>query len=382
MLSVKTKEHLRRGLVAGAPRWGTLAGGMAALCLTAVCTGNMLRVVTVTDTGGQTGTAITAARRTAALLEQTGVTPAAADDAFEISAKSGKNTITVLRASTVSLTVDGTTNPMVTTGSTVEQALAQAGVTLGEEDEVTPALGDPVSDGTAITVYRVRYEDYTVQEPVPMQTNQRQTSLLHRNPDKTLTLQQGADGEALITYRDRYVDGVWQSKVELSRETLSAMIPEVEETYTESAPVSAFTGPEIVDGVPAQGVQTTYTAKRATAYSASATAKGAAGYGLCYGTVAVNPAVIPYGTLMYIASPDGKFVYGYAYAADTGSAMVAGHAFIDLFYDTKQQAIENAVVSVNVYLIDADTAAQYADTNAELLKQAEAETAALQGKAG
>ena len=44
--------------------------------------------------------------------------------------------------------------------------------------------------------------------------------------------------------------------------------------------------------------------------------------------------VIPYGSLLYITSDDGKFVYGYAYAADTGTALVQGKAFIDLYYET------------------------------------------------
>ena len=33
------------------------------------------------------------------------------------------------------------------------------------------------------------------------------------------------------------------------------------------------------------------------------------------GRVAVNPNVIPYGTKLYIASPDGSIVYGYAIAS-------------------------------------------------------------------
>ena len=83
----------------------------------------------------------------------------------------------------------------------------------------------------------------------------------------------------------------------------------------------------MVDGVPVEGVAATYTGQRATGYSASATAKGASGRRLTYGTVAINPGVIPYGSLLYITSDDGKFVYGYAYAADTGAALVQGKAF-------------------------------------------------------
>ena len=67
--------------------------------------------------------------------------------------------------------------------------------------------------------------------------------------------------------------------------------------------------------------------------------KGSSGRRLTYGTVAVNPNVIPYGDLMYITSADGRFVYGYAYAADTGTAMMTGSAFIDLYYETYSKAL-------------------------------------------
>ena len=61
--------------------------------------------------------------------------------------------------------------------------------------------------------------------------------------------------------------------------------------------------------------------------------------------------MIPYGSLLYITSTDGRFVYGYAIATDTGSAMQQGHALVDLFYDTFDEAYLSAVQSVNVYIL-------------------------------
>ena len=66
---------------------------------------------------------------------------------------------------------------------------------------------------------------------------------------------------------------------------------------------------------------------------------------------------------MYITSADGQFVYGYAYAADTGTAMMTGHAFIDLYYETYAESVKSAVIPVNVYVLDAETAAQYKEAN-------------------
>ena len=74
--------------------------------------------------------------------------------------------------------------------------------------------------------------------------------------------------------------------------------------------------------------------------------------GLGYGTVAVDPDVIPYGTKLYITSTDGKFVYGYAVATDTGIAVQKGEILVDLFYETYAESVINGAIQVNVYVVD------------------------------
>ena len=164
------------------------------------------------------------------------------------------------------------------------------------------------------------------------------------------------------------VDGQQVDTEEIGRETQIGMIPTIQKVYGEQASVSSFVGPEVEDGVPVEGVAAVYTSQRATAYSASGTAKGASGRRLTYGTVAINPSIIPYGSLMYITSDDGKFVYGYAYAADTGTAMMTGHAFIDLYYETYDESVDNAVIPVTVYVLDDETAAKYKEQNDAILE--------------
>ena len=70
-----------------------------------------------------------------------------------------------------------------------------------------------------------------------------------------------------------------------------------------------------------------------------------------YGTVAVDPSVIPYGTLLYITSTDGSFVYGYAVATDTGIAVQKGQILVDLFYETYAESVINGAIQVNVYVV-------------------------------
>ena len=70
---------------------------------------------------------------------------------------------------------------------------------------------------------------------------------------------------------------------------------------------------------------------------------------------------------MYITSDDGKFVYGYAYAADTGTALMQGSAFIDLYYETYDESVDSAVIPVTVYVLDDETAAKYKEQNDAIL---------------
>ena len=70
------------------------------------------------------------------------------------------------------------------------------------------------------------------------------------------------------------------------------------------------------------------------------------------GLVAVDPKVIPYGTKMWITSADGKIVYGYAIAADTGSAMRSGRTLVDLFMPTMTECIQFGRRNMNVYILE------------------------------
>ena len=367
MLSVKTKEHIRRRMARILPKYGTLLGGFLALGCTVALTGALVRVVTITDSHGQSGSIITAAQNMDILFTQTGVTPDGADDELQITEVSGADTIHILRAYTVPLTADGKTQNVVVTGGTVGEVLQKAGVTLGPDDVITPAVDEQAAEGSSIAIRRVKYVEYTQEETLPVETEYRYSSLFNGNQKYSETMRTGSDGMAEVSYRETYVDGELTNTEETNRTVVTEMVPTIVKCYGEGAPVSAFKGPEIVDGQPAEGVANVFTGKKSTGYSASATAKGASGRRLTYGTVAINPGVIPYGSLMYITSADGSFVYGYAYAADTGTAMMDGRAFIDLYYETYDESVRNAVRSVNVYVLDKETAAKYKEENDALL---------------
>lgn len=373
-LSVKTKEHIRRRMVLELPKWGALLGGAVALGVTIAFTSQSLHFVVVSDTHGGSVRILTSSDSEEVLLAQTDTPPLGENDRIVWSQIADGEQMQVLRAYTVPVTADGETHEVITTGATAAELLAELGITYDEDDRLTPAAEEMVTEGSSLTLQRVEYVEYTEDVVIPSERQEIPTSLFYRDEDETMVLQEGSDGLDTVTWRDVYLDGVWSEKQEVERITQVGMIPTIVKVYGEASPVSSFVGPEIVDGIPSEGVTETYTGQRSTGYSASASAKGASGRRLTYGTVAVDPSIIPYGTLLYITSDDGKFVYGYAYAADTGTALITGHAFVDLYYQTYEESVESAVIPVTVYVIDDDVAAQYEAQNDEIMETLLAET--------
>ena len=363
MLSVKTREHIRRRLEIAGPHGAVLLCAAASLGVCLAVVGDSMHIVEISDTHGQSGVVVTCATDVNTIVDQAGLTAPGSEDELQIVESNGRDRIHVLRAFTVPVTADGQTTDLVATDETAGELLDEAGIEVGETDVGEPALDEVLERGDSVTLQRVEYVDYTTEETIPIETEYRESSLYYRNTDTQLVLEEGQEGLDLVTWREIWVDGELTETVEAGRETVVAMEPAVVKCYGEGAPVSIFTGPEVVDGVPVEGVETVYTSQRSTGYSASKTAKGASGQRLTYGTVAVNPNIIPYGTLLYITSDDGRFVYGYAYAADTGTAMMEGHAFIDLYYETYEESVTSAVIPVTVYVIDDETAAAYKEAN-------------------
>ena len=363
MLSVKTREHIRRRMETAGPHLAVLLCGALSLGVSLAVVSDSLRIVEISDTHGQSGVVVTCATDVNTLVDQAGLAAPGSEDELQIVESNGRDRIHVLRAFTVPVEADGTTRNLVATDETVGELLSEAGIEVGEHDIVEPALEETLERGDSVTLERVKYVEYTTEEAIPAETEYRQTSLFYRNQDKETVQEQGQDGLDQVTWREIWVDGECTETVEIGRQTLVEMQPTVIKCYGEGVPVSIFQGPEVVDGVPTEGVSTVYTGQRSTGYSASLTSKGASGQRLTYGTVAVNPSVIPYGTLLYITSDDGRFVYGYAYAADTGTAMMTGHAFVDLYYESYDEAVTSAVIPVTVYVIDDETAAAYKEEN-------------------
>jgi resuscitation-promoting factor RpfB len=141
------------------------------------------------------------------------------------------------------IAVDNQQLPVTSAAATVGDALAEAGIALGEQDRVTPAVTDPMTEGLAVTVQRVSTEQTTAEVAVPFGTERREDPELAKGTTKTL--QAGKNGLVRRTTVVTYVDGAVESRQVVAEEQLTAPVtrilavgtkPVARTTSTSSAP--------------------------------------------------------------------------------------------------------------------------------------------------
>lgn len=252
----------------------------------------------------------------------------------------------------VTVTADGKTSSAIVTGGTVAEAVAEAGVDLGEWDELSVDATSLVTADTAVTVTRVKLEFYTETELVPYPTTIQRDKTMDSGTEKVS--QAGKNGQKEITYCKRYEDGELVS-TEVSREEITLqpltqiLIKGTKPVVSRIIEVGGITLELDAKGQPIN-YKEMHTGS-ATAYTAPAGAGTSIGMKAQEGVVAVDPDLIPYRSKLYIVSPDGKFVYGYAVAGDTGGAAMRGDIVVDVFYDTYEECAMFGRRNMNVYII-------------------------------
>ncbi len=258
--------------------------------------------------------------------------------------------IDIDRAMTVEVAADGASTVVYMNGGTVADALEKAEVTLGKYDTLSVAADAPITAGMVIRVNRVKYEDYTVTESVPYETETRYTPVLR--PGYTKVIQGGRNGEKNITYRKTIVDGrVVETNAVNETVTRQPVTNKLIKGSAYGTPLSkAPFNIQLNSKNQPVNYKTVYTGKSCTAYSIGK--YGASGMRLGVGTIAVNPKIIPYGTKLWITSADGKFVYGYAIAADTGSFASGTRTFADLYFGSYTEACYFGRRSLNIYVLE------------------------------
>ena len=279
-----------------------------------------------------------------------------ADDEFVSSDKP----LEIKRSFGVTVIADGKSNDIEIASGTVADAVKRAGITMGEDDETDPAVDTVLTNGMEITVLRVEYKERIETETIPFDTVTRRTPDLYI--DQTKVSVEGVDGEKIVTYRDKYVNGELESsetaqekiiKEMVTQVVLKGRVPRVNAIKLKSGltPISELPVPSYVK-LDSKGLPTKY--KRIVDGTAKAYYgdKGtASGRKPMPGHIAVDPKQFPYGTELYIVSLDGKYIYGYCIAADTGGFVKTNGCTVDLFMNTIEECYAWGHRGVRIYVL-------------------------------
>jgi uncharacterized protein YabE (DUF348 family) len=238
--------------------------------------------------------------------------------------------LTIDKAFQLTLNVDNKNQQVWTTSTTVADFLKKQNVTLNELDKVEPALTNKVDQEGAITVTRIEKVTDVVEEPIAFDVVTQSDNNIEKGKQKVID--SGKEGK-----REKHYEVVKENGKEISRKLLKT------ETVEESKNRVVALGTKVVQTVSTASVSRNNDSVKkefyvkSTAYTAHCSG--------CSGTtatgvnlranpgakvIAVDPSVIPLGTKVHVEG------YGYAVAADTGSAIKGNK--IDVFLPSKSAA--------------------------------------------
>ncbi|MGD0153460.1 MAG: 3D domain-containing protein [Thermacetogeniaceae bacterium] len=240
--------------------------------------------------------------------------------------------ITVNRAVSVRVNVDGRSMVVQTPKVPVRDVLQAARVNLGSLDRVSLPPAQVVADGTVITVNRIAEQVVTENYQLPVPVERMDDSQMERGESRVVRA--GTPGQAQRLIRVTYVDGRPASRVLLKDQVVRTPVSKL----------LAFGTVSIVS----RGGNTIRFRKAidavATAYSFNNGRYTCTGRLVKFGSVAVDPNVIPLGSRLYVEG------YGYATAADIGSAIRGNR--IDVFFESERDCERWGLRSTKVYVLN------------------------------
>lgn len=274
------------------------------------------------------------------------------DDFYTTAASGGVSEITVQRAQSITIDYCGETISTSSYGETLGDVLNRHGIQTYGNYTVSHKLDEQTFDGMQVRISNVveAREVYTVE--LPAKTVYCDDPSLPMGQEKVLV--EGSSGQILRTANVVYLNGQEQSRTVLEETVLEQPVDRLVAVGTgENTAGELYIGDGYI--VLPTGEVLTYTYADtfvATAYThmdPGCSTTTATGTDVHWGTVAVDPTVVPYGTRMFILTPDGSFVYGIGTAEDCGGGVKGKH--VDLYVPAMEYAYQVGRQNVTIYFL-------------------------------
>jgi uncharacterized protein YabE (DUF348 family) len=262
-----------------------------------------------------------------------------------------KDRLEIERAVNVIVAVDGQEINIKTTEDTVDKMLEVEGIEIKESDRVSPSKTIPVSDGLKLTVTRVNTRVIKESCPIDFSTvvQKDENSL----SGSTKILQQGQQGEKIITTKVIYEDGKETERKVVAETVAKDPVKKIVSVGTLAALKVSRGGS--INNIAYKSVIKAKSTAYTSDFASTGKRPGDKGFGRTatgtiarrnpngYSSIAVDPRVIPLGTKLYIEG------YGYGIAEDTGGAIKGN--IVDVYFNSNAECMKWGRRTVNVYIL-------------------------------
>lgn len=225
---------------------------------------------------------------------------------------------------------------------TVLDLLHKYSVFLNPDDEINYSVDTPLEEDMIVKVGRVTYEYFTEQEIIPYEVEKVEVIFGVWSGKFTVGVPtEGTNGVKETYKRKTYVDGKLVETITLNQKI--TVKPKKGRIYVDCSDQLT-----LGDGPPSEYVRTVRCSFTSYTYVEEGGLITYTGDKTRVGYVAVDPTVIPIYSKLYIVLDNG-FIYGYAYAMDTGGGIKGNK--VDLFLPSLIDANHLGVRDGTVYII-------------------------------
>ena len=243
----------------------------------------------------------------------------------------------------VTLVVNDKETEITTITNTVDEFLENEKVEYDNNDILSISLDEELETGDVIEITDVEVKSITETEKIDFETKVVKDDTLEKG--KTIVQTEGKSGEQEVTYELTYHNGEEVDKEKTDTKVTTEPITKVVKEGTKVVEAPKPVEPSNPSGSTESSgsMNGTKMVFQSTAYcTGTITATGTTPR---WGTIAVDPRVIPYGTKVYIPQFDKVFI-----AEDTGGAIKGN--IIDIYMTSQSQAINWGRRNVEIVILD------------------------------